>query len=121
MKSIIPAILFGLVLIIFFDDAVALNKDGNLPSHANNLQPDSIKQKVQPIQYKPTRGQMLYENHCFTCHECQMHIRANTKVKKLSQLRYFVLIHSRELKLQWGDDERDAVTKYLNERYYKLP
>ena len=28
MKSIIPAILFGLVLIIFVDDAVALNKDG---------------------------------------------------------------------------------------------
>ena len=126
MKSIFPAVLFGFVLIIFFDDAAAMNKDESLPSHINTLQPDSIKQdtikqRVQPVQYTLTRGQMLYENHCLSCHESQLHIRAKTKVKKLSQLRYFVIIRSSELKLRWGDDEIDAVTKHLNQRFYQLP
>ena len=120
MKSIFPAVLFTFVLIISLNNAYALNKDDSLPSPVDNIQPDDIKKEVQPVLYNSTRGQMLYENHCLSCHESQMHIRANTKVKQLSQLRYFVLIRSSELKLQWADDERDAVTKYLNERYYKL-
>jgi len=121
MKSIFPGMLFGLALMLFLADAVALNKDESLPSEVDKLQADEIKPEQPPIQFNSTRGQMLYENHCLSCHESQMHIRANTKVKQLSQLHYFVLIRSSELKLQWGDDERDAVTDYLNERFYKLP
>lgn len=120
MKSIFSVILFSFILIIFVHDSFALNKDDNIPPHINNTPPETIEPKVQPIQLKPTRGQMLYENHCLTCHESHVHIRANTKVKQLSQLHHFVLIRSSELGLQWGDEERDAVTKYLNERFYKL-
>ena len=120
MKSILPAVLFAFVLIIFLDNACALNKDDSTPLAIDKVQPDAIKKEVQPVLYNSTRGQMLYENHCLSCHESQMHIRANTKVKQLSQLSYFVLVRSSELNLQWGDEERDAVTKYLNERYYNL-
>lgn len=119
MKSIAPGLLFAFTLLFFLHNGHALNQN-ELPVQINDLKAGSVQPKEPVVDYKPTRGQMLYENHCLSCHESQMHIRQNTKVKQLSQLHHFVLIRSSELKLQWGEDERNAVTNYLNMRFYKL-
>ena len=34
------------------------------------------------------RGRQLYENHCTSCHESQVHIREHAKVRSMTDLRY---------------------------------
>ena len=67
-----------------------------------------------------SRGRLLYENHCIACHISQVHIRENRKAKNLIELKHWVIKRSRAIQLDWGDDEFDAVTLYLSERYYKF-
>ena len=67
-----------------------------------------------------SRGKLLYENHCTTCHESNVHIRAKHKVKTIDDITYWVDRWSTELGLKWKADEIHDVVHYLNEEYYKL-
>ena len=63
-------------------------------------------------------GQLLYENHCSTCHTSVVHERTNLKVKSIIDLSKFVIRWQHYLKLDWTYDEVRLVTGYLNDRYY---
>jgi hypothetical protein len=75
----------------------------------------------EPPVYKepvPTRGEMLYTNHCLSCHESIVHIRNKRQVKNLAALHSTVSHWSKELELQWSSREIEDVVLYLNLHYY---
>ncbi|MFH1186540.1 MAG: hypothetical protein V1755_16130, partial [Chloroflexota bacterium] len=53
----------------------------------------------------PTRGQMLYENHCMSCHESVVYIRGNHRTLSLQALRGQVSHWAGYLQLRWGQEE----------------
>ena len=67
------------------------------------------------------RGQALYEARCADCHDRSVHGRAVRSAASFEQIRAFVVRWQREVGADWQPDEIDAVTHYLNERYYRLP
>jgi len=67
------------------------------------------------------RGQMLYENHCTSCHESSVYIRSRRKAKNYKEVGNWVKQRADWLNLGWGDVEKQEVMQYLNERYYKYP
>ena len=68
----------------------------------------------------PPRGQMLYENHCMSCHESIVHVRGNHRTQSLEALRGTVLHWASYLHLGWGQEEVDEVAIHLNNHYYKF-
>ncbi|MCK5664339.1 MAG: hypothetical protein KAI17_12690, partial [Thiotrichaceae bacterium] len=66
-----------------------------------------------------SRGQMLYENHCTSCHESTVYIRAKRKAKNYKELGNWVNQRADWLNLNWSDLEKQDVLQHLNERYYK--
>lgn len=69
----------------------------------------------------PERGQLLYENHCTSCHTSTVHIRDQRKAKTPAEVRAWILRWSGELKLSWSNDDLADVYRHLNNRYYKFP
>ena len=68
----------------------------------------------------PSRGQLLYENHCMACHESVVHIRTQRQARSLSALRAQVLHWTAYLQLRWGKEEVGDVVDHLNRQYYKF-
>ena len=68
-----------------------------------------------------TRGQMLYENHCTSCHESTVYIRTKRKATNYKEVGNWVKQRADWLNLGWGIVEKQEVMQYLNERYYKFP
>lgn len=68
----------------------------------------------------PTRGQLLYENHCTVCHASVVHLRTDRRAKSLPEIRTWVMHWSGYLKLRWDKEEVEEVVQYLNQRFYKL-
>ena len=81
-------------------------------------QPKLESKPVIPV--TGSRGQLLYENHCQTCHTSIVHVRETHRSRSLKDLMYWVTRWSSELKLQWSADEIGDVVDYLNRRYYKF-
>ena len=81
-------------------------------------QPDAPGPSSQPVPLF-SRGRMLYENHCTTCHESNIHIRARRKAKNFNDVTRWVIQRSQWLKLNWSDSEIVDVTQYINGRFYK--
>ena len=65
------------------------------------------------------RGELLYMNHCRTCHESMVHIRGKRRAKSLPDLQYWVGRWSVEIDLKWSAEEIEDVTNYLNDLYYQ--
>ena len=68
----------------------------------------------------PSRGQLLYENHCMACHESVVHIRTRQQARTLPALRTQVQHWARYMQLRWGDEEIEEVVDHLNSQYYKF-
>jgi len=68
----------------------------------------------------PQRGQLLYENHCMSCHESVVHIRTTKHTRSLQELRARVLHWAEYLKLHWGREDVEDVVSHLNSQYYKF-
>jgi hypothetical protein len=68
----------------------------------------------------PPRGQLLYENHCMSCHESVIHIRTDKRTRSLPELRTRVLQWAEYLKLPWGSEDVEDVVNYLDSQYYKF-
>lgn len=64
------------------------------------------------------RGRLLHENHCTTCHESQVHIRANHRAHSLSDVYREVVRWSNELQLNWDGSEINDVSHYLYLTFY---
>lgn len=69
----------------------------------------------------PTRGQALYETRCIACHDRSVHRRESRQARDFAALRREVVRWSGTAGADWRDDEVDAVTGFLNDRYYRFP
>ena len=67
------------------------------------------------------RGRALYDARCGGCHDKSVHQRDPRSARTIAEVRAFVVRWDRELGALWRDDELDAVTRYLNDRYYRYP
>jgi mono/diheme cytochrome c family protein len=69
----------------------------------------------------PTRGELLYGNHCGECHSEKKHWRSQRAATDWASLSALVRRWQGELQLGWSDADIDEVTRYLNERFYRYP
>ncbi|MCK5014419.1 MAG: hypothetical protein KAS66_11425, partial [Candidatus Omnitrophica bacterium] len=99
------------------DEDVRPVSDDNVHEQSGTAAPNS-EAKVLP---EETRGQMLYENHCTSCHESTVYIRTKRKATNYKEVGNWVNHFADWLNLGWGDVEKQEVMQYLNERYYKYP
>jgi mono/diheme cytochrome c family protein len=67
------------------------------------------------------RGQALYENHCRTCHEPEVHQRADRRATSVEDLQRWVATWSWHAVLGWSAEDIADVTDYLNRAYYHFP
>lgn len=68
-----------------------------------------------------SEGRALYESRCDACHDKSVHNRAARKSRNIDEVRRWVERWNAELGGAWKDPEIDAVTRYLNQRFYKFP
>lgn len=68
-----------------------------------------------------SRGQLLYTNHCVECHTTRIHWRAQRQVKDWGSLKAQVRRWQGEARLQWSEQDIDAVARHLNATIYHLP
>jgi len=66
----------------------------------------------------PERGRLLYENHCRSCHESNVHIRQTQAAKSLKAVRTEVVRWQGVLTLQWNGEDVGDVAEYLNATWY---
>ncbi len=69
----------------------------------------------------PSRGQLLYGNHCIECHSTQMHWRAGRLARDWDSLAAQVRRWQGEARLGWSDEDIAAVTRHLNDTIYQFP
>ncbi|KPJ92692.1 MAG: hypothetical protein AMJ55_09425 [Gammaproteobacteria bacterium SG8_15] len=81
---------------------------------------ETAQQKLPEAQKERSRGQLLYENHCGGCHETSVHGRDPRKAASISEIRHWINVWQKELKLDWSEAEIDDVTSYINFKYYKF-
>jgi len=114
MKFILQLIILVYSTVIF---AKANSVDASPPLSDNNTQHNKIEKHIEP---KFSRGQLLYENHCTTCHASQVHIRSNRKSRSIGDVRRWVIHWDRELKLNWNNVDVNDVSNFLAKRFYKF-
>jgi mono/diheme cytochrome c family protein len=66
------------------------------------------------------RGEALYENHCTSCHDPQVHAGETRHVTTLQDLRARVAAWSVHSGLNWSEEDINDVTDFLNRRFYRL-
>lgn len=66
----------------------------------------------------PSRGELLYANHCTACHESVVHVREARRASSVRQLREQIVRWSTHQSLDWGESEIADVLTYLDTRYY---
>jgi len=74
-----------------------------------------------PSQPAPSRGKLLYETHCIACHDTQVHWRDRKLATDWARLSEQVRRWQVNSGLQWTDDDRDEVVRYLNATIYRFP
>jgi len=114
MKLLLQLIILIYTPVIF---AKANSVDATLPPSEGNTPQKKIEKYIEP---KFSRGQLLYENHCTTCHASQVHIRSNRKARSVEDVRGWVIHWERELKLNWNNVDVNDVSKFITERFYKF-
>lgn len=67
------------------------------------------------------RGGALYEARCGGCHDRSVHQRTARTARDYAGVRASVQRWDSALGPLWRSDEIDAVTRYLNARYYRFP
>jgi mono/diheme cytochrome c family protein len=65
-------------------------------------------------------GQVLYETHCITCHNTQVHWRQNRLVKDWTTLRTQIERWQNNIGQRWTREQISDVAKYLNQMFYKF-
>ncbi|MCB1754201.1 MAG: cytochrome C [Gammaproteobacteria bacterium] len=65
------------------------------------------------------RGQLLYENHCNSCHEDHVHMRQGSSTLTSEQVAAEVARWAETLKLRWEKQDIADVHDYLLGAYYQ--
>lgn len=63
-------------------------------------------------------GKGLHDSHCVACHGSEVYTRKDHRVTNMDALNTQVTRCENNLGLQWFDEQRDAVSNYLNDSYY---
>ena len=69
----------------------------------------------------PSRGELLYRNHCIECHTGKMHWREGRLATDWPGLVRQVSRWQGEAQLNWGSDDIHEVARYLNDTFYRFP
>ena len=67
------------------------------------------------------RGTLLYDTHCIACHTTEAHWRDKKQATNWRGLVEQVRIWQANASLGWSDNDIEAVSVYLNRRYYRFP
>jgi mono/diheme cytochrome c family protein len=70
------------------------------------------------VAYTSDRGELLYQNHCQTCHDKSVHERIDSRVTSPESLRAWVMAWSIHNGFFWGAEEVADLTAYLNRTIY---
>jgi len=76
---------------------------------------------VAALPEEPRRGRLLYDTHCHACHSEQLHWRVARQAADWPKLLAQVRRWQAEAKLQWSDDDIEAVARHLNDSIYHHP
>lgn len=76
---------------------------------------------AQAQQREPSRGELLYNNHCIACHSTQMHWRTLRLARDWDTLRAQVSRWKGQVGLTWSEADVDDVTRFLNDSIYQYP
>lgn len=114
MKIFLQLIILIYTPVIF---AKANSVDASPPPSEVNAPQKKVEKHIEP---RFSRGQLLYENHCTTCHASQVHIRSNRKARSVEDVRRWVIHWEHELKLKWNNVDVNDVSKFITERFYKF-
>jgi len=114
MKILLQLIILIYTPVIF---ASANSVDASPSPSEDSTSQKKVEKYIEP---KFSRGQLLYENHCTTCHASQVHIRNNRKARSVEDVRGWVIHWERELKFNWNNVDVNNVSKFLTERFYKF-
>ncbi|MGH1360410.1 MAG: hypothetical protein ACRBC3_16760 [Burkholderiaceae bacterium] len=69
----------------------------------------------------PQRGRMLYETQCTQCHNSVLHLRDPRLAQTFDEVRIQVRRWSKAAGVEWGQEEVEDVTDYLNAVFYRYP
>ncbi len=69
----------------------------------------------------PSRGELLYDTHCITCHNTEVHWRDKRLSTDWASLQTEVRRWQENASLGWSDADVTEVARYLNARYYSFP
>ncbi len=75
----------------------------------------------EPTPTPPSRGELLYANHCIACHTQQMHWRDKRLVTDWATLNAQVALWQERGTLGWTGDDIQAVAAFLNDSVYRFP
>nr|VFJ47906.1 MAG: Cytochrome c, mono- and diheme variants [Candidatus Kentron sp. DK]VFJ59951.1 MAG: Cytochrome c, mono- and diheme variants [Candidatus Kentron sp. DK] len=64
------------------------------------------------------QGRQLHRENCVRCHDALLYTKKNRRVGSLPALESQVEFCATNLRLQWFDEEIDAVSAYLNRTFY---
>jgi len=67
-----------------------------------------------------SRGRILYENHCASCHDMRVHEREQRLPENLGELQREVERWQQNQGLHWGREEIADVVDYLNASQYRF-
>jgi len=65
------------------------------------------------------RGRLLYELRCGSCHSESVHGRTNRVARSFEDIAAWVARWNTTLALNWGAEELEHVSVYLNATYYR--
>lgn len=69
----------------------------------------------------PSRGQLLYNTHCISCHSTQMHWRDERRARDWDGLKFQVRRWQDVAGLQWTEADIVEVARHLNSTIYRFP
>jgi mono/diheme cytochrome c family protein len=67
-----------------------------------------------------SRGQLLYETHCATCHTERLHDREKSVIRSYADLRAEVGKRAAMTNRRFSPDELDDIIEYLDRSHYRL-
>lgn len=103
----------GLALVL----ALALQACANPPAATQT----AAMVEVEPVVLDAGRGRLLYDTHCVSCHDREVHWRDRSIVGAWSDLLVQVDRWQRNTGQRWTSAEIGDVAAYLNSLYYRLP
>jgi hypothetical protein len=65
-------------------------------------------------------AQALVQENCTSCHGTEVYTRSDRRVNSFDALHSQVRMCEQNLGLTWFDDQVDAVTTLLNDKYYEF-